>query len=256
MVSQGNWGHQVQNFGRHEIREIGQTFNQLSSNLLEQQKLRTRLVNDIAHEINTPLNLIRLEIESLVSGLQSPDDAQQYLNQEIDTLSNLLNDLIFLANERSSQTVKIVPININNLVVQTTQRFDVTSEQTMILKTPDSPIILESNPVLIERALSNLISNAIRYTPDDGEIIVSVDQRDTQVEICIRDTGIGIAQEHLSHIFERFYRVDEARQTATGGRGLGLSICKEIVQQLNGSIQVESVLGKGSTFKMILPFGQ
>lgn len=250
-ASRGHWGHQVDNIGRYEIREIGQTFNQLSQNLLEQQNLRTRLVNDIAHEINTPLNLIRLEIESLLAGLQTPEEAHHYLNQEIDTLTHLLGDLIFLANEQGKPNIDFKAVDLNELLARTVRRFDVSDEHDIEFSAPNEAIILQSNAVLIERAMGNLLSNALRYSPNYEPIQVLLRRQADTVEIWITDKGIGIDEAHLSHIFERFYRVDEARQLATGGRGLGLAIVKEIMQQLKGEVLVESRLGQGSTFKLV-----
>jgi signal transduction histidine kinase len=252
-IQAGDWGYQVDFRARNEFGRLADAFNQMSSHLAEQRRLRARLVDDLAHELNTPLSLMRLELEGMADGLQTPAQAAKHLNQELSEVSDLVSDLIFLATADTAPEVQMDWLDINALTANAVRRFEGKASQSQRLSFEPSPELPQvyGDPYLVQRAVSNLISNAIRYTPKGGDIRVMTRHTDSHVEVMVSDSGEGIASEHLPHIFERFYRADESRARHSGGRGLGLAIVKQIMDQHSGDVRVESVPGKGSTFTLM-----
>jgi signal transduction histidine kinase len=252
-IQAGDWGYQVDFRARNEFGRLADAFNQMSSHLAEQRRLRARLVDDLAHELNTPLSLMRLELEGMADGLQTPAQAAKHLNQELSEVSDLVSDLIFLATADTAPEAQMDWLDINALTANAVRRFEGKASQSQRLSFEPSPELPQvyGDPYLVQRAVSNLISNAIRYTPKGGDIRVMTRHTDSHVEVMVSDSGEGIASEHLPHIFERFYRADESRARHSGGRGLGLAIVKQIMDQHSGDVRVESVPGKGSTFTLM-----
>ena len=252
-IQAGQWGYQVDVRTRNEIGQLGDAFNQMSRHLDEQRRLRSRLVDDLSHELNTPLSLMRLELQGMVDGLQTPTEAAEHLSQELHEVSELVADLIFLANQDAARSPKMEWVEINDLVSSAVRRFDGSASGDLELRfmpCNTEPLIYADGD-LVQRAISNLISNAIRYTGPNGEITLTVKTVGESVEVVVTDTGEGIPSEHLPHIFERFYRVDSSRTRQSGGRGLGLAIVKQIMEQHQGKIRVESQPDLGSTFTLV-----
>jgi signal transduction histidine kinase len=146
-------------------------------------------------------------------------------------------------------------INLKELLAELSSDIEVLAREKGIefKIAPLEDLTVEGDKIKLEQLFLNLLENAIRYTPKGGSISASVVREGKTAVIAIRDTGIGIPEEHIPHIFERFYRVDKARSRAEGGAGLGLAICKHIAEVHNGKIEVESQVGKGSTFSISLP---
>lgn len=254
-IQAGEWGYQVDVRTRNEIGQLGDAFNQMSRHLDEQRRLRSRLVDDLAHELNTPLSLMRLELQGMVDRLQTPTEAADHLNQELHEVSELVSDLIFLANQDTTRSPQMDWVEINDLVSSAVRRFEGSASgdlELCFMPCPTEPLIY-ADADLVQRAISNLISNAIRYTGEKGEITLTVKEVGESVEVVVTDSGEGIPSEHLPHIFERFYRVDSSRTRQSGGRGLGLAIVKQIMEQHQGKIRVESQPGLGSTFTLVWP---
>lgn len=254
-IRAGEWGYQVHFRGRTEIGQLAQAFDEMSAHLAEQRHLRVRLVDDLAHELNTPISLMRLELQAMADGLQSPTEAAEHLSQELTEVSELVDDLIFLASRDSAPTPQMDWLDLNSLVTNAIRRFEGSAAQnrTLYFEATENLAPIYGDAYLIQRAISNLISNALRYTPQDGNIRLETQQTEGTVAVVITDTGEGIPAEHLPHIFERFYRADHSRTRQTGGRGLGLAIVKQIMEQHQGDIQVRSQIGKGSVFTLSWP---
>lgn len=252
-IQDGEWGYQVNFRARSEIGKLGRAFNEMSRHLSEQRHLRAQLVDDLAHELKTPLTLMRLELQGMKDGLQSPGEAAEHLNQELEEVSELVSDLIFLASRDTAPTPQMDWIDLNTVAASAVRRFEGSASDGRMLKfTPTDQLPpIYGDAYLVQRAVSNLISNAIRYTPRGGEIALRTAVEGEKVQVIVQDTGEGIPSEHLPHIFERFYRVDGSRSRHSGGRGLGLAIVKQIMQQHQGQVLVESQVGKGSTFKLV-----
>ena len=225
------------------------------------QELRKEFVANVSHELRTPLTVIKGFTETLRDGaLNDPITGPKFLStieRHVDQLTNLVSDLLELSKlegspevpRRVSFEVCAVVRRAAELLVPAAQR----KEQALVVDVPRSLPRVVGNPDYIERAVSNLIDNAIKYTPERGRIQVNAAYEGEFVVVEVSDNGIGIPAEDLSRVFERFYRVDRSRSREMGGTGLGLSIVKHVVQVHGGSIDVSSTPGQGSKFRLKLP---
>ncbi len=219
-----------------------------------------RFIGDMSHDLRNPLATIKVSLYLLHRLVDNPDRRTYHLGTlelQINRLENMVNDLLSMANLDSeasefifievdlSQTVYEVVTHQESLAARREQKLTFEAEK-------DLPPVRCDEGMLI-RALTNLVANALNYTPVGGEVSVHVLRQEENIHIRIRDTGIGIDPADLPHIFERFYRADKARSTDTGGTGLGLSITQRIIEAHDGEITVESEPGQGSTFTIILP---
>ncbi len=181
----------------------------------------------------------------------------EQIERQADVLNNLIQDLLELARVESGKTVfEISDIRLNGLCLQSVQEFEANAAKKEINLTferaEDDPVV-RADAKGIHTIVSNLISNAVHYTGMKGQVTVRVLADGTDALIEVTDTGIGIAPEHQARVFERFYRVDKARSREIGGTGLGLSIVKHLTQSFGGSLELQSQIGKGSTFQIRLP---
>jgi signal transduction histidine kinase len=200
---------------------------------------------------------MRLEIQGMADGLQTPTEAAHHLTQELGEVSDLVADLIFLASADTAPQLQMDWLDINNLVGSAVKRFEGAATQQKNLNLRFIPQVdlpgICGDVYHLQRAVSNLLSNAIRHTPSNGNITVHTQRIDGKIEITVEDTGEGIPAEHLAHVFERFYRVDSSRNRQSGGRGLGLAIVKQVAEQHGGEVRVNSIPGQGSNFVLRLP---
>jgi two-component system phosphate regulon sensor histidine kinase PhoR len=225
------------------------------------QKLRKEFVANVSHELRTPLSIIKGFAETLRDGaLEDPVRAPQFLatiEKHADQLTNLVSDLLELSRLDSQVGLtRKAPVNIvhlirrvEDLLLPVAQR----KKHTLAIDVPEQLPAVFGNEDYLERAITNLVDNAIKYTPEGGRVSVKARQLGENVCIEVADNGIGIAQHEVAFIFERFYRVDRSRSRELGGTGLGLSIVKHVVQVHGGSIQVDTSPGQGSTFRLQLP---
>ncbi|MCS8570806.1 cell wall metabolism sensor histidine kinase WalK [Pediococcus pentosaceus] len=236
----------------------------------EQQKIdqdRKRFVSNVSHELRTPLTSMKSYIEALVEGAwKDPEVAPNFLKvtqEETDRMMRMINDLLNLSRmDLGTARLEREYVNLNELFNHILDRFD------MILKNSDKPdknysikrdftrrdIWVEVDTDKIQQVLDNIMNNAIKYSPDGGIITCRLLETHNHVIMSITDQGLGIPKDSISHIFDRFYRVDKARSRAQGGTGLGLAISKEVIQLHGGRIWVESREGEGSTFYISLPY--
>ncbi|MCI2961341.1 cell wall metabolism sensor histidine kinase WalK [Pediococcus pentosaceus] len=236
----------------------------------EQQKIdqdRKRFVSNVSHELRTPLTSMKSYIEALVEGAwKDPEVAPNFLKvtqEETDRMMRMINDLLNLSRmDLGTARLEREYVNLNELFNHILDRFD------MILKNNDKPdknysikrdftrrdIWVEVDTDKIQQVLDNIMNNAIKYSPDGGIITCRLLETHNHVIMSITDQGLGIPKDSISHIFDRFYRVDKARSRAQGGTGLGLAISKEVIQLHGGRIWVESREGEGSTFYISLPY--
>ncbi len=256
-IAGGDWDQRVQVRSRDELGQMSAAFNRMAEEISTQRMLRGRLVDDIAHELNTPLSLIGLEIQAMTDGLQSPDEAAAQLRREVSELQALASDLAYLADaDTGAPTLNLAPTPVTDLVLEVTDRFTNQAAaggvDLQIRLCGDVPV-MAMDAARVGRALTNLLGNALRHTPPGGRIEVATACTDGEVRVTVRDTGEGIADADLPHIWERFYRADRSRNRATGGRGLGLAIVRQAVELHGGRVWVESKVGEGSTFGFALP---
>ncbi|MEE6673847.1 cell wall metabolism sensor histidine kinase WalK [Pediococcus acidilactici] len=236
----------------------------------EQQKIdqdRKRFVSNVSHELRTPLTSMKSYIEALVDGAwKDPSVAPNFLKvtqEETDRMMRMINDLLNLSRmDLGTARLDKEYVNLNELFNHILDRFD------MILKNGEKSsknytikrdftrrdIWVEVDTDKIQQVLDNIMNNAIKYSPDGGVITCRLIETHNHVIMSVTDQGLGIPKEALSHVFDRFYRVDKARSRAQGGTGLGLAISKEVVQMHGGRIWVESREGEGSTFYISLPY--
>lgn len=224
------------------------------------ERVRQDFVANVSHELRTPIATVKAMAETLLAGAKQ-DEATllRYLagiNQECDRLSNLINDLLVLAKLDTKPEINREPFDLVELLTEVREGFlpttDPAPDLILELPVPNLPQVL-ANRGQIKQVLLNLLDNALKYTPATGQVRLSACRDGDWIKVVVADTGIGIPQEELGRIFERFYRVDKARSRNKGGTGLGLSIVKHIVEGHGGKIEVESRLNQGSVFSFTLP---
>lgn len=219
-------------------------------------------VASVSHELKTPLTLIMGAVETLQDGaLKNVEEAEHFIDiikKHSERLHMLISDILSLSSldqDVVNANVNFSEIDLSELVFTSTKIFEYILKDkkiTLEVSCPEGTKI-KGNQILVEQALINLIDNGCKYTNEGGHIFVSVEKNSENIHVSVRDTGIGIAEKDQIKVFERFYRVDKEKSRNLGGTGLGLSIVKQIVKIHNGSISLQSVLGQGSTFTLILP---
>tara|TARA_B100000446_G_scaffold186117_1_gene211616 strand:- start:595 stop:1764 length:1170 start_codon:yes stop_codon:yes gene_type:complete len=229
------------------------------TSLWQVETTRREFVSNVSHELRSPLAAIRAMTETLQDGaLNDTDTAQDFLTRilnDTQRMTTMVNELLELSRLESGQApIHLAPVSLESVVTEIESRFDVSPDHERLkLETnvPDGIPLVIGEADKLNQVLANLVENAVKVTGDGGLISISANATDRWVEVQVSDNGIGIAREHLPHVFERFYKVDRSRRD--GGTGLGLAIAKHLVQAHGGDIKVESVEGEGSTFSFTLP---
>lgn len=256
LISEGEYSKKI--ICKNKIQEINSmvnSINKLAYKLSEEDKLRKILTKDISHELRTPLTTIQVQVEALIDGILEPTEERlksiyeeiQRLNRLVKSLENLCkyeSDLIKLNKEK---------INIKELI----ENLCINFEKQILDKNISLKLNLENNFINADKdkfsqAIINILSNSIKYTNDYGHINISSYEENNYVYISIKDDGIGIRNDDLKYIFERFYRVDKSRNSKTGGVGVGLTIARSIMEAHDGDIKVISKFNKGSEFILTL----
>lgn len=225
------------------------------------ENLRRQFVANVSHELRTPVTIIKGYLETLQDGaMHDSGRGPEFLariQRNVDQLANLVDDLLQLSRlDAPGGAANVRPIDLVPLVERVVSNFEPVyskKRQKVSIEREADALPLKADPDLVERAVSNLIDNAIKYTPEEGVIRIRVEAQDRGARIEVQDNGIGIPAADLPRIFERFYRVDKSRSREMGGTGLGLSIVKHIAQIHGGKVEVRSALREGSTFSLWLP---
>jgi two-component system phosphate regulon sensor histidine kinase PhoR len=224
------------------------------------EQIRTEFVSNVTHELKTPLTSIRGFVETLRSGaVKDADVTAQFLeiiDIEVERLTMLINDILQLSEiENNHSDTNIGTHNLTDIITEVISILQSSADKKSIKLTVEAApkIAIQANRDRIKQMLINLIDNAIHYNVENGSVRIKAVKAEGRLVISVADSGIGIAQQHLSRIFERFYRVDKGRSRNMGGTGLGLSIVKHIVNLYDGDIQVESEPGMGTRFIVQLP---
>jgi len=239
------------------VGELARAFNQMADSLERQEQSRRQLVTDVAHDLRTPLTNIRGQLEALQDGLLQPTpEVVASLHEEVMFLSRLVVDLQDLSlAEAGKLRLDLQALQVSSEIRQVLQALmPGPSAGGPVVETdlPELPLAL-ADPARFRQIVRNLLSNAWTHTPDGGRILVRAQEVGEEIEICVEDTGPGIAPEHLPHIFERFYRGDSSRDRKTGGAGLGLAIVKHLVTMQRGRVWANSRPGKGTSFLFTVP---
>lgn len=246
--------------GKDEFGKLVETLNKMVSRIEEGVKRVRQFTQDAAHELRTPLTILRGELEFLYQQENLPDDVRAALQKSLDraiAMSKIVNNLMLLARSDAGRyPIEKGVFRLDKAMQETVEDAQILVEDRpiKILSHGNGPVEFFGDEQLIRHLLLNLTDNALKYTRE-GKIEFRLKPQSDGIIIQIEDTGIGIPQEELPHVFDRFYRVDKARTRGEGGSGLGLAICQWIVQAHSGSISVQSELGKGTTVHIALPNG-
>lgn len=244
--------------GDDELAALGRAFNVMADALVQQDQLKRDLTNDIAHELRTPLTDLRCHIEALQDDVVPvTSETLSTLHAEVSHLQRLVEDLGELARAESRQlSLDQEPVVVAEVVAQVAAQATaraVTLGVTLSLTDVDAGACAWVDRGRLRQVIGNLLDNALVHSPRGGAITLSAHVTDGEVTISVQDSGPGIPEAHLPHIFERFYRVDPSRTRSTGGVGLGLAIARQFVEASGGRISVESPSSGGSTFTVTLP---
>lgn len=256
-ISDGNYEVRLEeNSNMIELDMLVESINHLAASLETLEKLRKRLTEDVAHELRTPITIVQSYLEAMSEGVWEP--SSERLNscyEEVQRIGKLVGDLEKLAKiESSNLKLEKIKIDLYELIEKTAHSFQseaVNKGQEIRVEGIHSEILVDQDRM--KQVVVNMISNAIKYSKEGGTITLSVFETKDIAGFFIQDMGIGIPQEELPYIFERFYRADKSRNRSTGGSGIGLTIVKSIIEAHGGKVKVESSIGEGSKFTVYLP---
>jgi signal transduction histidine kinase len=239
-----------------EVSELIDSINYLSKTLNEQDRIKKQITSDVAHELRTPLSTLLLNIEAVRDGLVDLDSNRlKSLYDEVLRLTSIVKDLEQLNKiEVSSQKLDYQMFDIKELLIECINSLNVKLDEKnidVILKVDSNQI--EGDRNRLYQVFYNLILNACLYSNQNSQVFITSEIKDHYITIEVKDNGIGIPEESLPYIFERFYRVDSSRNRDSGGSGIGLTIVKQFVEAHEGRVEVESQLNVGTTFTIILP---
>ncbi|MEE0845612.1 MAG: HAMP domain-containing sensor histidine kinase [Eggerthellaceae bacterium] len=256
-IKEGNLSARTGLSGGDEIAELGQTFDEMAESVEKDRELERRLTTDVAHELRTPLMAIQSTVEAMVDGVFEADQERlETVNSEVQRLGRLVSALLSLSRlENRSTPMKEEVVNVGDLIssiVATHEAFVADSGLSLTYEM-EKNVLVKGDADMIRQATANLISNAVRYTPEGGHITVKVSRGDIMAAISVRDTGIGLTPEECKMVFSRFWRADAGRARASGGLGIGLAVVKEIVDRHHGWVQVEGKKDEGACFTIHLP---
>jgi signal transduction histidine kinase len=239
-----------------EIGVLATTFNEMLARLRATFQRQREFLADTSHELRNPLMVVRTNLDLL--DLDIPADERRAClreaREEVDRMSRLISDLLFLTEADAREAIQHGRVDLAEVARAVVRRSAPLAPDGLVVRAGllDPAVVLGDRDRL-RQLISNLVENAIRYTPTPGEILVSVRRLGERVELSVADTGIGIAPAHHLRIFERFYRVDQARTRSLGGSGLGLAIVHQIAEAHGGSVRVLSAVGEGAEFVVDLP---
>lgn len=239
-----------------ELREIGAAFNAMLDRLEDGVQRLSGFAADLAHDLRTPVNTLMVETQVALSRPRTAEEYQALLasnSEEYERLARMIENTLFLARVDNAQlALKREQLDLRAELQRIHDYFDILAEDQDVRFTVDSPPLQALiDPVLLQRAVSNLVSNAIRHTPAGGVVHLSARETADGVEIAVSNTGPGIAPEHLPHIFDRYYRADAARSDQAHSAGLGLSIVRAIMELHGGNIRVDSEAGASTIFFLL-----
>lgn len=257
-MTAGNLDVRVSNLPKDELGELGNSLNQLAARLKEVDTLRKDMTANVAHDLRTPLATVKSHLEGMIDTVIPPSTENlESLLEEIHRLIVLVEDLqaIASADANISQFIKKRPVELGSFLG------DIVKKMTPLFQGKGVELIREGVPELaintdqnaLTKIIVNLLSNAYKFTPSSKRVFLSAALIESDILITVRDEGIGIAATDLPFIFERFYRTDQSRNRESGGFGLGLTIVKELVGALGGTIEATSTPGEGSAFTVRLP---
>ena len=257
-VRKGDYTHNVPLGGHDELSNLGDEFNDLTQRLRISEEKRSRFVSDASHELKTPLASIKLLSDSILQNDMDTETVREFvadIGNEADRLNRMSQKLLALS-RTDGQPDQVFEITyVLPTIERVIRMLQTTADEKNICITVDSQA---DNPILVMeddlyQIVFNLVENGIKYNRSNGDLKITLTKQDDSAFIRFSDTGCGIPEESIEHIFERFYRVDKARSRSTGGSGLGLSIVRALVERNNGKISVSSIVGEGTEFTLEFP---
>jgi len=260
-IAAGDLGQQVDVAAKDEIGDLAAAFNRMAAGLARNEMLRRNLVADIAHELRTPLSVVRGSLEAMLDGVHPLDEAHvSPVYDETLLLQRLVDDLRLLSLADAGQLeVEARPVDLGQLVESVVEAAGTAAAEAQISlerRVETNLPFVQGDVQRLRQVLNNLLSNALRHTPAGGQVDISAHvarDEEAEIEIAVTDDGPGIAPEDLPHVFERFYRGDRSRSRRGGGTGLGLAISRQLVEAHGGRMWVEGAPGQGARFAFRLP---
>jgi len=261
-VADGDLSVRINEENKHnQFARLAQSFNHMTTELQQADEQRRNLTADVAHELRTPLHIIQGNLEGILDGVYTPD--ANHIEATLDetrTLARLVNDLHTLSQAEAGQLpLTIEPVDVTDLLTDIQTSFSGQAEVKNITLTvgfdgKPANLTVQGDAGRLDQVLSNLVMNAMRHTPEGGEIDLYAERENSSIRLTVRDNGEGIPPDDLPYIFNRFWRGDKSRTHADGvGGGLGLAIAKQLVEAHHGTIDVASTLEQGTTFTITLP---
>jgi two-component system, OmpR family, sensor kinase len=242
---------------RDEIGRLALTFNEMLDRLQAVITTQRQFLADASHELRSPLTAIRANVETVRRGGDGDpaerNETLRIVEREVDRMGRLVDDLLSLARADAGSAVEKNRLALDALLLEVYHQQRPLAGGVRLALGTFQPVEIDGDSDRIKQLLINLIDNALRYTPAGGHVTIDLIHRDREAIVRVQDTGPGIPEEDLPHIFERFYRVDSARARQSGGTGLGLAISREIVEAHGGRIEAASSPGAGSLFTVVLP---
>lgn len=259
-VGQGDFSGRVEVKGQGEMARLARAFNDMSQKVETLDQARNQFVSDASHELKTPLTTMKILLESLIyqEDMEPALRAEfmEDINKEIDRLTMIIGDLLTMVQiDSKKMKLRRETMKLSDAVREVVRRLRPLAEERgleLACSLQEEGLMFADN-TKIQQVVYNIIDNALKYTPEGGQVRVTLNRSGKDAVLKIADNGMGIPPEDLPHIFDRFYRVDRARSRDTGGTGLGLAIVQQIVRLHGGSVSVESEVGKGSVFTIVLP---
>ena len=258
IIQQGDYSHKVNIGGNDELTILGDEFNDLTERLQTSEQKRSRFVSDASHELKTPLASIKLLSDSILQYDMDLDTVREFvgdIGDEAERLNRMTEKLLSMtrAEGRTSEESEIIFMaptvrRVARMLRQTALNAEISFQLEL---EEDTPVLIVEDDLY--QVVFNLMENGIKYNTPGGKLVVKLHRQEDNAILTVTDTGMGIPEEALAHVFERFYRVDKARSRQTGGSGLGLAIVRAIVQRNRGEITVSSVLHQGTTFSVTFP---
>lgn len=256
-ISKGNFKQRIEEQSTtREINQLTNTVNNLADSLEKQQNLRKTMAADVSHELRTPLASLQSSIEAMIDGIWEPsNDRLESCHEELLRINRLVGDLEKLERaEAENSVLNISEYDLSELTQHIIHNFETDFyKKGVVLNFTGKAENIRADRDKISQVIINLVSNALKYTPEGGRVDIEVKGTERSVELVVSDSGNGIPPEDLPYIFERFYRADKSRNRLTGGSGLGLTITRAIVEAHKGEISISSELNKGTIFTVRLP---
>jgi signal transduction histidine kinase len=254
-MADGDFSKPVTTTSRDEVGDLARAFDQMRSELAEVDRQRRAVIANVSHELRTPLTALRARFENIVDGVQSNDAASAAASlAEIERLSELVDVVLDLSRlESGAAALRVESIDVDALLLDAVASAATEEQAARVTVVPAPALVYVGDRARLHQVVCNLVDNALRFSPADTTVVVAATATPTGMRVSVTDHGPGISELERDRVFERFYRTDDARSSATGGTGLGLAIVTEIVDLHGGSVAIEPNEPTGCRFVVRLP---